>query len=155
VNAAADETVSHHGQIEDARREFDAPLRKVTLEQLGVARTNIALDSDGNIYWTCKSAGVILERDEEAGVTRTLLAGLARPTGIAVDRRGKVYFTEVPTPGVAGGSNRVVVSDAGALRVLHAGEPEPTDIVVSKKGKICWTCKSAGVIVEASPVRGQ
>ncbi len=110
--------------------------------------TNIALDRDGNIYWTCKSAGVILEQDEETGVTRMLLAGLARPTGIAVDRRGKVYFTEVPTPGVAGGSNRVVVSDGGALRVLHAGEPEPTDIVVSKKGEIYWTCKSAGVILE-------
>src|SRR5262245_42598621 len=110
--------------------------------------TNIALDPDGNIVWTCKSAGVILTRDEETGMTSTLLSGLARPTGIAVDRDGLVYFTEVPTPGVPGGSNRVVVFDGAALRTLHAGEPEPTDIVVSKKGEIYWTCKSAGVILE-------
>lgn len=120
----------------------------IVLHQGEPEPTNIALDHDGNIYWTCKSAGVILEQDEEAGVTRTFLAGLAKPTGIAVDRQGLVYFTEVPTPGVAGGSNRVVVSDGGALSVLHAGEPEPTDIVVSKKGEIYWTCKSAGVILE-------
>lgn len=120
----------------------------IVLHQGEPEPTNIALDRDGNIYWTCKSAGVILEQDEEAGVTRTFLAGLAKPTGIAVDRQGLVYFTEVPTPGVAGGSNRVVVSDGDALSVLHAGEPEPTDIVVSKKGEIYWTCKSAGVILE-------
>ena len=120
----------------------------IVLHQGEPEPTNIALDRDGNIYWTCKSAGVILERDEETGMTRALLTGLARPTGIAVDRHGLVYFTEVPTPGVAGGSNRVVVSDGGPLRVLHAGEPEPTDIVVSKEGEIYWTCKSAGVILE-------
>jgi DNA-binding beta-propeller fold protein YncE len=110
--------------------------------------TNIALDHDGNIYWTCKSAGVILEQDEETGMTRTFLAGLAKPTGIAVDRQGLVYFTEVPTPGVAGGSNKVLVSNGSVQKVLHAGEPEPTDIVVSKKGEIYWTCRSAGVILE-------
>jgi len=110
--------------------------------------THIALDREGNIYWTCKSAGVILEQDGETGVTHTFLADLARPTGIAVDRHGLVYFTEVPTPGLAGGSNRVLVSNGSVQKVLHAGEPEPTDIVVSKKGEIYWTCKSAGVILE-------
>ncbi len=110
--------------------------------------TNIALDRDGNIYWTCRSAGVILKREAETGMVGTFLDGLARPTGIAVDRDGLVYFTEVPTPGVPGGSNRVVVSDGNSLTVLHEGEPEPTDIVVSKKGEIYWTCKSAGVILE-------
>ncbi len=110
--------------------------------------TNIALDREGNIYWTCKSAGVILKRDEDTGMTSTFLSGLARPSGITVGRHGLVYFTEVPTPGVAGGSNRVVVFDGSTLRVLHSGEPEPTDIVVNKKGTIYWTCKSAGVILE-------
>src|SRR5262249_14774633 len=109
--------------------------------------TNIAVDRDGNVFWTCKSAGVILEQDEETGTTRKFLTGLARPTGIAVDRHGLVYFTEVPTPGLAGGDNRVIVSDGTDQRVLQAGDPEPTDIVVSKKGRIYWTCKSAGVIL--------
>ena len=120
----------------------------IVLHQGEPEPTNIALDREGNIYWTCKSAGVILEQDQETGMTRAFLTGLAKPTGIAVDRNGLVYFTEVPTPGVAGGSNRVLVSNGGAPRVLHAGEPEPTDIVVSKKGEIYWTCKSAGVILE-------
>ena len=111
--------------------------------------TNLALDREGNLYWTCKSAGVILVQSED-GVTRMLLGGLHRPSGIAVGRRGKVYFTEVPTPGVAGGANDVVVFDGTTQMVLHAGEPEPTDIVVAKDGTIYWTCRSAGVILAQS-----
>jgi len=111
--------------------------------------TNLALDREGNLYWTCKSAGVILTQSEE-GVTRVLLRGLHRPSGIAVSRRGHVYFTEVPTPGVAGGANDVVVFDGTTQTVLHAGEPEPTDIVVARDGTIYWTCRSAGVILTQS-----
>jgi len=111
---------------------------------------NISLDQQGNLYWTCTSAGVILRRDE-SGVTMPLLTGLDRPIGISVDRRGaNVYFTEVPTPGVAGGSNRVSVFDGVMQRVLHLGEPEPVDIAVAKNGDLYWTCRSAGVILKQS-----
>ncbi len=113
--------------------------------------TNIAIDHCDVLYWTCKSAGVILESAAYPGATAVpLLTGLAKPSGIAVDREGKVYFTELPTPGVAGGLNKVSVVDTDstdAPTVLHMGEPEPTDIAVSKHGDLYWTCKSAGVIL--------
>jgi DNA-binding beta-propeller fold protein YncE len=109
--------------------------------------TNVALDANGDVYWTCRSAGVILKQDPE-GNTALFLGNLERPTGIGLDRDGLVYFTEVPAPGVAGAGNRVSVSDGSTTTVLHMGEPEPTDVVVSKKGEIYWTCKSAGVILE-------
>lgn len=111
--------------------------------------TNLALDREGNLYWTCKSAGVILVQSED-GVTRVLLSGLHSPSGIVVDRRGNVYFTEVPTPRIAGGANDVVVFDGATQTVLHSGEPEPTDIVVAKDGTIYWTCRTAGVILAQS-----
>ena len=113
---------------------------------------NITLGRDDTLYWTCKSAGVILEQDED-GVTTVFLRGLNKPSGVSVDRNDHVYFTQVPTPGVNGmngGSNSVNVSDGTTTVVLHMGEPEPTDIVVARNGDLYWTCKSAGVILEQS-----
>ena len=104
----------------------------------------------GSLYWTCKSAGVILEQDRN-GVTTPLLRNLQKPSGISVDKRGNVYFTQLPTPGVPGpngGTNSVAVFNGTTTTVLHSGEPEPTDIVVSRDGELYWTCKSAGVILE-------
>ena len=112
--------------------------------------TNLALDHCENLYWTCKSAGVILERDDK-GVTTPLLKKLQKPSGIAIDRKGNVYFTEVPTPGVSGakgGKNTVSGFDGKNTEVLHAGDPEPTDIASDRRGELYWTCQSAGVIVE-------
>ncbi|MEK7780488.1 MAG: hypothetical protein AAB370_03175 [Verrucomicrobiota bacterium] len=112
--------------------------------------TNLALSKKGELYWTCKSAGVILERNRKGEVS-PFLTGLSKPSGIDVDRWGFVYFTQVPTPGVNGpngGTNTVNVSDGVDIEVLTLGEPEPTDIVVSKSGEAYWTCKSAGVILE-------
>lgn len=114
--------------------------------------THIAVGEDGTLYWTCKSAGVILEQDEN-GLTSAFLTGLQQPSGISVDRRENVYFTQIPTPGVPGamgGMNTVNVSDGATIDVLTMGEPEPTDIVVGKDGEAYWTCKSAGVILERS-----
>ena len=119
-----------------------------TLHQGEPEPTNLALDKHGNLYWTCKSAGVILEQSANGVVTAPLLTGLSQPSGIAVDREGNVFFTEIPTPGVGGGLNRVSMFDGTTITVLHMGEPEPTDITVSKEGELYWTCKSAGVILE-------
>lgn len=121
--------------------------------------TDIVVAKNGDLYWTCKSAGVILEQSAADGLTRVLLDKLDKPTGIALDRKGRnLYFTEVPTPGVAGsngGRNKVWELDlrTGARTLVHEGDPEPTDIAVAKNGKLYWTCSSAGVIVEASPAR--
>jgi hypothetical protein len=116
--------------------------------------TDIAVAGDGDLYWTCKSAGVILKQDA-AGATTVLLRGLDKPSGLALDAKDRsLFFTEVPTPGVNGqngGRNKVWRYDfaTGALLLVHAGDPEPTDITVARDGRIFWTCSSAGVIVEA------
>ena len=107
---------------------------------------NIAF-ADGELYWTCRSAGVILKRSRW-GIIAPLLTGLRKPTGIFVDRHEQTYFTQVPTPGVGGGMNTVDVFTNGSIFNLTRGEPEPTDIVVDREGTAYWTCKSAGVILE-------
>lgn len=108
--------------------------------------TNLAY-SQGVLYWTCKSAGVILQRQSN-GVVSLFLGGLRNPSGIAVALHRRVYFTQLPTPGVMGGANTVNVSNGVATHVLTMGEPEPTDIAVAKDGTAYWTCKSAGVILK-------
>jgi sugar lactone lactonase YvrE len=109
--------------------------------------TNIAIDAEDNLYWTCKSAGVILRQTEE-GTTSMFLGGLEQPSGISVDKHGNVYFTEIPNPEVPNAGNRVSVTDGNTKVILHQGEPEPTDIVVSRDGSLYWTCKTAGVILQ-------
>ena len=118
--------------------------------------TNLAIASDGDVYWTCKSAGVILRLMEEGGVS-LFASNLNRPSGITVFRRNAVVYTEVPTPGVSGsqgGTNNVSVIHGLGKFVIHAGEPEPVDVVVSRRGDLYWTCKSAGVILKRSSDTG-
>ena len=121
--------------------------------------TDIVVAKNGDLYWTCKSAGVILEQTACDGMTRVLLNQLDKPVGIALDSSGRnLYFTEVPTPGLSGangGRNKVWEFDLkkGVKTLVHGGDPEPTDITVAKNGKLYWTCSSAGVIVEASRSR--
>ena len=112
---------------------------------------NIALDKFGNVFWTCRSAGVILRQSADGMTTGPILENLLRPTGISVDLHGNVYFTQVPTPGVPGnmgGMNTTNVFDGKTIHTLTFGEPEPTDIVVDRQGTAYWTCKSAGVILK-------
>lgn len=114
--------------------------------------TNIGLARNGDVYWTCKSAGVILRLVEETGAIEPFATGLASPSGVSVKGRN-VYFTELPTPGMPGpegGQNTVSVIRGGNKRVITTGEPEPTDIVVARNGDLFWTCKSAGVILYRS-----
>jgi sugar lactone lactonase YvrE len=114
--------------------------------------TNVVQDAQGNLYWTCHSAGVIKMQTPD-GTTSILVQNLQQPVGIALDAAGlNLYFTEVPTPGVSGsngGMNQVSQLDLTTLNrtVLDAGDPEPTNIVVAVNGDLYWTCKSAGVIV--------
>jgi hypothetical protein len=110
---------------------------------------NITIDRNGNLYWSCTSAGVILTQDED-GDTSQLLTGLDRPIGIAIGRNGTLYFTEVPVPGVAGGTNRVVAFNGATQSTLSMGEPEPVDVAVARNGDVYWTCRSAGVILRRS-----
>ncbi len=115
--------------------------------------TNLGLARNGDVYWTCKSAGVILRLIEGTGAIEPFATGLQAPSGLAIGRGGAVYFTEIPTPGVpgsAGGVNTVSVIRGDSKRVISMGEPEPTDVVVARNGDLYWTCKSAGVILYRS-----
>jgi DNA-binding beta-propeller fold protein YncE len=114
--------------------------------------TNLTF-SKGVLYWTCKSAGVILQRLSNGAVS-LFLGALTQPSGISIDPWNRVYFTQLPTPGVPGsmgGTNTVNVSNGVMTRVLTIGEPEPTDIAVAKDGTAYWTCKSADVILKRTP----
>lgn len=113
---------------------------------------NLAVDPAGILYWTCKSAGVILEQAAQpaSSLPAVVVAGLAQPSGIALDRRGNIYFTQIPTAGVGGGANSVAVVsayDSTTVTTLSMGEPEPSDIAASDDGVLYWTCKTAGVIL--------
>jgi len=143
----------------NAVKLFDG-VNTLTLHEGDPEPTDVVVDKEGTAYWTCKSAGVILKRTP-AGQVSVLLRGLSQPLGIALDHRDEVlYFTEVPTPGVPasrGGRNQVSAFNlvTGARSVVDFGDPEPTDVAIARNGKLYWTCTSAGVIVEASPVRGR
>lgn len=112
--------------------------------------TNLAVARNGDVYWTCKSAGVILRKVEESGLREVFAAGLSSPSGISVDRHGGVYVTEIPSPGVGGAGNSVSVIRGNGKTVISMGEPEPTDVVVARNGDLYWTCKTAGVILRRS-----
>lgn len=117
--------------------------------------TDVAVDLLGNVYWTCTSAGVIVKLS--GGKTEVIARGLSQPTGLATDYLGNLYFTEVPTPGVSGangGKNKVSLLklSTGAVTVIDEGDPDPVDVTVAPFGStVYWTCRSAGVIVEAKP----
>jgi sugar lactone lactonase YvrE len=128
--------------------KLDLETGTITMLHVGEPEpTNIAIDRESDLYWTCKSAGVILRQAEE-GTTSLFLGGLEQPSGISVGKRGNVYFTEISNPGVSNASNRVSVTNGNTKVILHQGEPEPTDIVVSRNGSVYWTCKSAGVLLQ-------
>lgn len=115
---------------------------------------DIAVGLDGTVYWTCRSAGVILMRSN-SGEVSVVESGLDSPMGLDIDLYGRLYWTEVPTPGVSGangGRNRVVryTPSTDKTVVINSGDPEPYDVTVSPFGdEVYWTCRSAGVILRA------
>ena len=118
--------------------------------------TNLAVNLFGDVYWTCKSAGVVLSLERGRGDAGLVTGGLDNPSGMAAYPLGlAVFFTEVPTPGVSGangGRNTVYafLEGIGQELLLDAGDPQPTDVVVDLFGNVYWTCTSAGVIVKLS-----
>lgn len=113
--------------------------------------TNLAM-GHGRLFWTCKSAGVILGLSP-GGSPMPVLTNLDQPNGIAVGPQG-LFFTQIPTPGVPGtmgGMNTVNLFDGKAISTLSMGEPEPSDIAVAPDGTAYWTCKTAGVILKLTP----
>lgn len=127
--------------------------KKFTLNMGEPEPLNLTVAANSSIYWTCRSAGVILERNK-MGAISVLQSGLMKPTGISALPSGDIVFTQVPTPGVNGGNggmNTVDMLTSTGIVNLAMGEPEPTDIVATRNGDLYWTCKSAGVILHRSP----
>jgi streptogramin lyase len=130
--------------------------QEVLLDDGDPQPSDVAVDLAGNVYWTCTSAGVIVKRSN--GTTTVIASNLNKPYGIATDYLGNLYFTEVPTPGVSGangGLNKVskLKLSTGAITLIDAGDPDPIDVAAHPDGTVYWTCRSAGVIVEATPRR--
>ena len=116
--------------------------------------TNLATTFSGDVYWTCKSANVILTLED--GGPKLVAGELDAPTGLAAYPFGALlFFTEVPTPAVGGGNggrNKVYAFLESANRevLLDEGDPEPNDVAVDLLGNVYWSCSSAGVIVRLS-----
>jgi sugar lactone lactonase YvrE len=120
------------------------------------APTDIVVAKNGDLYFTCQSAGVIVW--EPAGTPaekHTIWAGFNSPMGIALDpAEENLYYTEVPTPNVDGdhgGKNGIYKLNLAtqAISVVHTGDPLPNSLAVTPNGNIYWTCTTAGVIREA------
>ncbi len=128
--------------------------RELLLDEGDPEPSDVAVDLFGNVYWTCTSAGVIVKLS--GGKTEVIARDLKKPTGLATDFVGNLYFTEVPTPGVSGangGKNKVSKLDLGTGKavVIDEGDPDPIDVTAGPCGTVYWTCRSAGVIVQATP----
>ena len=144
------------GENRVARLNLASGARTV-LNALDPAPWNMAIAKNGDIYFTCKSAGVIIHQDGITQKQSLLLTGLQQPTGIALDPAGEnLYYTEVPVPGVAGGANTISRYNLQSreITLVHSGDPFPNSLAVTPNGNIYWTCTSAGVIIEAKAKAG-
>ncbi|NWJ41973.1 MAG: PKD domain-containing protein [Geothrix sp.] len=122
----------------------------------GPEKTTLVAAASGDLYWTSSAAGLIYHRapDGSGGV---VLSGLKAPRGLALDTsENLLYFTEVPTPGVAGasgGKNTVNALDLTSMTrtVIHSGDPQPSAVAVAPNGNVYWTSTSRGVVMAAVP----
>ncbi len=129
---------------------LDASNNQVVIVPGEPAPTNLAFDAQGNFYWTCSTAGVLMIGT--GNTHRSIATGLKNPIGIAVDKSANVFFTQVPDPGMQDKGNNVAQLVGGAAKVLSMGEPEPFDIAAGSDGSLYWTCRSAGVILRRDPM---
>jgi PKD repeat protein len=127
-------------------------------DPLGPAKTALAAASTGDLYWTSSEDGVIYHRSAD-GTGQVLVSGLKKPQAITLAPAEDVlYFTELPTPGVAGdagGANTVNALDLATLQrtVIHQGDPQPAGVAVTPNGNIYWTSSSRGLLLQAVPPR--
>ena len=122
----------------------------------GPEKTTLVAAASGDLYWTSSAAGLIYHRAPD-GSGSVLVSGLQAPRGLALDAsENLLYFTEVPTPGVAGtsgGRNTVNALDLASMTrtVIHSGDPQPSAVAVAPNGNVYWTSTSRGVIMAAVP----
>ncbi len=113
---------------------------------------DLAAGAAGDLYWSARSAGQILHRSTDGSIS-VLVAGLESPSGLALDEAGRrLYFTERPTPGLAGadgGRNTLSVIDlsTGERTVLRRGDLDPVDVAVAADGSLLVAEGSAGSVL--------
>ena len=102
--------------------------------------TDIVVSKKGEIYWTCKSAGVILEQEERHDANAP-----DRPGPSLRDRAGKngktLFLRKCRRPecrATRADATRSGRSTSRPLhaRIVHEGDPEPTDVAAAKKGNV-------------------
>ena len=124
----------------------------------GPEKTALAAGASGDLYWTSSKAGLIYHRAPD-GTGDVVMSGLNAPQGLSLDAsENLLYFTEVPTPGVAGtagGRNTVNALDLSTLArtVVHSGDPQPTAVAVAPNGNVYWTSTSRGLVMMAVPTQ--
>ncbi len=122
----------------------------------GPEKTTLVAGASGDLYWTSSASGLIYHRAPD-GTGSVVVSGLNAPQGLALDGAENIlYFTEVPTPGVAGaagGRNTVNALDLSSLvrTVVHSGDPQPTGVAVAPNGNVYWTSTSRGLVMVAVP----
>ena len=122
----------------------------------GPEKTTLVAGISGDLYWTSNRNGLIYHRAPN-GSGQVVVSGLNAPQGLALDAAENIlYFTEVPTPGVAGsagGRNTVNSLDLTSLKrtVIHSGDPQPTGVAVAPNGNVYWTSTSRGAVMVAVP----
>ncbi|MBI4914531.1 MAG: CHRD domain-containing protein [Acidobacteria bacterium] len=136
-------TTTEHGSIAG----LDVEVGDLVLRYSGpLAPAQVALDRDGNLYWTSRSGGALWRQDAKDGTVRRIASGLHQPSGIAVDSEGRVYFTEGSGRDGEGLSGNVSMLDGDEATVLRASEAEPADLAAGKGGDLYWTNADAGTI---------
>ncbi len=140
---SAKPTAAEQGRI----AELDVEAGDLVLRYSGpLAPSQVALDRDGNLYWTNASTGTIWRQDARNGTVRRVVSDLREPGGIAVDAAGRLFYTEVSGGSAAGSAGNVSMLDANGTTVLRASESAPADLAVGTSGDLYWTNAAAGTI---------
>ena len=89
-----------------AAQTFTAPAAvtstQTTVASNGAATLAIAVDANGNQFFTLPGAGSFVEDPASGAAQITLIATtLSYPKGVAVDNKGFAYTTDYPRPPVA------------------------------------------------------
>jgi cell division septation protein DedD len=108
--------------------------------------TQVSAGPDGAVYWTSRDAGAILRLAAGQSRPETLAGGLTNPSGIAVDAKARVYFTEITEPGGRRPIGALSELDGGRPTVLSPAESEPVSVAAGPGGELYWTASTGGSI---------
>ena len=127
---------------------YSRELRVVYLDQ--PVPTQVSTGPDGGVYWTSRSSGAIFRLGPGRGQPEQIVGGLRDPSGIAVDGKGQVFFTEISAGGKGGRAGALSQFDGTRSNVLVSAEEEPVSIALGPLGDVYWTSSAAGAILHRS-----